>query len=84
MDFWPIALPERYTAVPDYGKITADSLAGKWEHINLKYDYGKQDRSAELVLKKDGTMSGALTGKWRYNADKKQLMPGDVIVCVER
>ncbi len=42
-NLWPIALPERYAAVPDYGTITKDSLVGKWEHINLKYSYGQQD-----------------------------------------
>jgi arabinan endo-1,5-alpha-L-arabinosidase len=83
-NLWPIALPERYAAVPDYGTITKDSLAGKWEHINLKYSYGEQDRASVLTLNADGTMSGALTGNWSYDAVKKQLTLNDVIVCVER
>jgi len=83
-NLWPIALPERYAAVPDYGAITKDSLAGTWEHINLKYDYRVQDGASALTLKADGTMSGALTGTWSYNAAKKQLTLGNVVVCVER
>ena len=83
-NLWPIALPQRYAAVPDYGEITKDSLAGRWEHIKLEYSYGNQNRSAELVLNVNGTMSGALTGAWSYDATKKLLTLGDVIVRVER
>jgi arabinan endo-1,5-alpha-L-arabinosidase len=83
-NLWPIALPERYAAVPDYGTITKDSLVGTWEHINLKYSYAQQDVASALTLKADGTMSGALTGNWSYDAIKKQLTMGQVIVCVER
>jgi arabinan endo-1,5-alpha-L-arabinosidase len=83
-NLWPIALPERYAAVPDYGTITKDSLIGTWEHINLAYNYGQQDAATSLTLKSDGTMSGALTGNWSYDATKKQLTLGNVIVCVER
>lgn len=83
-NLWPVALPERYADVPDYGTITKDSLVGKWEHINLKYNYKRQDTSSILTLNADGTMSGALTGTWSYDVAKKQLTLGNVIVCVER
>lgn len=83
-NLWPIALPERYAAVPDWGAITRDSLVGTWEHINLNYSYRVQDVATALTLKTDGTMSGALTGNWSYNAAKKQLTLGNVVVCVER
>lgn len=83
-NLWPIALPQRYAGVPDYGAITKDSLVGNWEHINLKYTYGEQARASKLTLHADGSMSGALTGKWTYDAAKKQLTLGSVIVCVER
>jgi arabinan endo-1,5-alpha-L-arabinosidase len=83
-NLWPIALPERYAAVPDYGTITKDSLVGTWEHLNLKYNYGQQDVATALTLNADGTMSGALTGNWSYDVTKKQLTLGNVIVCVER
>jgi arabinan endo-1,5-alpha-L-arabinosidase len=83
-NLWPIALPERYAAVPDFGTITKDSLVGTWEHINLKYSYAQQDGATALTLKADGTMSGALTGNWSYDATKKQLTLGNVVVCIER
>lgn len=83
-NLWPVALPERYAAVPDYGTITKDSLVGTWEHINLEYKYGQQNTASSLTLNADGTMSGALTGSWSYDEAKKQLTLGDVIVCVER
>ncbi|WP_352421334.1 arabinan endo-1,5-alpha-L-arabinosidase [Proteiniphilum sp.] len=83
-NLWPIALPQRYAAVPDYGTITKDSLVGTWEHIKLEYAYGQQSSASALTLNANGTMSGALTGSWNYNASKKQLTLGNVIVCVER
>ena len=83
-DLWPIALPERYAGLPKGGAIKKSDLVGKWEHINLKYDYGKMDASTDLILNSDGTMSGALTGNWSYDENKKQLTLGNVIVCVER
>jgi len=88
-NLWPIALPERYAACPDYGTVTKDSLVGTWQHINLKYSYGNQDTSSELKLAKDGSMSGALSGTWSFDQDKQWLYlkdssAGTVIVCVER
>ena len=83
-NLWPIALPERYAAVPDYGTITKDSLVGTWEHIKLEYKYGQQNSATTLTLNADGTMSGALTGNWSYDVAKKQLKLGNVVVCVER
>jgi len=88
-DLWPIALPERYAAVPDLGNITADDIAGTWEHINLAYNYGKQDEASDLVLAADGTMSGAMSGKWSYDEDSHYLTlekngGKPVVVVVER
>ena len=72
-DLWPIALPERYAGLSDRSPVTAKEIAGTWEHINLKYDYGKQDVAAKLVLKADGSMSGALSGTWSFDADRQYL-----------
>lgn len=86
-NLWPIALPERYAAVPDT-EIKKEDLVGRWEHINLAYEYAKQRKSSEMVLKSDGTMTGALKGTWTYDAAKKWLtfnVDGKkVVVCVER
>lgn len=83
-NLWPIALPQRYANVPDYGTITKDSLVGSWEHIKLEYKFADQCTATELKLNADGTMSGALTGNWSFDESKKQLRLGNVIVCVER
>ena len=72
-DLWPIALPERYAGLSDKSAVTAEELVGIWEHINLKYDYGNQDVASNLVLKADGTMSGALSGSWTFDAGKQYL-----------
>lgn len=82
-NLWPIALPERYAGIPAK-KITSDEIAGRWEHIKLEYQYAKQDTSSDLVLKKDGTMTGAMEGKWSFDEAKQQLTLGNYVVCVER
>ena len=86
-NLWPIALPERYAAVPS-SEIKKSELVGKWEHIDLAYSYGNQQKSKKLELKEDGTMTGAMTGLWTYDAAKKWLTfetdSRKVVVCVER
>ena len=86
-NLWPIALPERYAAVPDT-KITKDDLVGEWEHISLYYKYAEQRTSRKLTLSADGTMKGALEGTWAYDEAKQWLtftVDGKkVVVCVER
>lgn len=86
-NLWPVALPERYAAVPS-AEIKTSDLVGLWEHINLAYDYGKQQTSKELALKEDGTMAGALKGTWTYDESRKWLtfeVDGKkTVVCVER
>ncbi len=72
-DLWPIALPERYAGLTDDSAVTADELVGNWEHINLAYNYGVQDESADLTLAEDGTMSGALTGEWSFDETNQWL-----------
>ena len=71
-DLWPIALPERYAGLSKK-TVKAEELAGTWEHINLKYEYGKQDSASKLELKADGTLSGALTGSWSFDESKQFL-----------
>lgn len=85
-DLWPIALPERYAGIPDLGTITADSLIGKWQFIDLAYSYGNQQSNADsyLVLSEDGTYSGPIEGTWSYDEENKYLYLDDVVVCVER
>ncbi|MCR5139036.1 MAG: arabinan endo-1,5-alpha-L-arabinosidase [Bacteroidaceae bacterium] len=80
---WPVVLPERYGAVPQ-ASVTADELVGTWEHINLTYSYQQQQTSTTLVLHADGTMEGALSGKWSFDPDANILHLGNNSVCVAR
>lgn len=80
---WPVVLPERYAAVPQ-PSITQDELVGEWEHIFLQYSYQNQRTSSKLILNEDGTMSGALTGKWSFDAENSILRLGTHKVCVAR
>lgn len=80
---WPVVLPERYGAVPQ-ASITTEELVGTWEHINLNYDYKRQQTSTPLVLNADGTLTGAFTGKWSFDPATSQLRLGSYTVCVAR
>jgi hypothetical protein len=91
-DEWPMVLPERYAAIPsDYkGAITASEIPGTWQHIDLAYNKGSMDEASELILTADsdgattGTMSGALSGTWTFDADSQTLTLGDVTVSLAR
>ncbi|MBR4598989.1 MAG: glycoside hydrolase family 43 protein [Treponema sp.] len=91
-DEWPMVLPERYGAIPaDYkGAITASEIPGTWQHIDLAYSKGSMDEASELILTADsdgastGTMSGALSGTWTFDADSQTLTLGDVTVSLAR
>ena len=82
-DGWPVVLPERYAAVPQ-DTITKDVLVGKWEVINMKYEYRKQQTSVSLVLNNDGTATGGLSGKWSYDDNKKIVTIGSQKLYVGR
>ena len=56
----------------------------KWTNDTTRWKINHTDLSLIAVINADGTMSGALTGKWSYDESKKQLTLGNVIVCVER
>lgn len=74
-DLWPMVLPERYGGIPDKSPVKENEIPGTWQHIDLKYEYGKMDISKKLTLSADAdkTMSGALEGKWSFDEDKQQL-----------
>ena len=82
-DGWPVVMPERYAAVPRY-IITDNDLVGTWEHIVLNYAYQTQQTSQTLTLNSDYTATGAISGRWSYNAVKKILTIGTVKVNVQR
>lgn len=85
-DGWPVVLPERYGAVPDV-KIKESELCGTWECINLKYEYGVQQESWEIVLDPDHKItSGDWKGRsWTYDENKQVLTIDETIkLCVAR
>ncbi|MBQ0044534.1 MAG: glycoside hydrolase family 43 protein, partial [Bacteroidales bacterium] len=60
-DGWPLVLPERYGAVPQI-EISADEIAGTWEHIDLSYGYQDQKASTSMTFGADGKISN---GPWK-------------------
>lgn len=82
-DGWPVVMPERYTDMPQT-PITRADLVGEWENILLDYEFRKQKTSTPLTLNRDGTATGALTGKWSFDADKGVLTIGKQELFVER
>jgi arabinan endo-1,5-alpha-L-arabinosidase len=81
-DGWPVVMPERYAAVPQTPIVKSD-LAGAWENISMNYQYKEQQTATTLTLGADGKATGALTGDWTYDTDKKILTVGGLKLCVE-
>ena len=73
-DGWPTVMPERYAAVPQVA-ITKEDIVGKWENIDLVYDYGKMDSSIEITFNADGTITGpdGDMGSWTFDAASNTL-----------
>ena len=71
-DGWPVVMPERYAAVPQT-EITEESLVGEWEQITMEYQYRTIQRSSRVVLSADHNVSGAVTGNWSYDNEKRIL-----------
>jgi arabinan endo-1,5-alpha-L-arabinosidase len=79
---WPVVMPERYAAVPELPIVESD-LNGTWENISMNYQYKEQQSATTLTLGADGKATGALTGDWTYDANKKILVVGTQKLCVE-
>ena len=84
-DGWPLVMPERYGAVPQV-PIKESELAGNWEHIDLSYNYGKQDGSSIMTLSADhkitaGTWQG---GTWSYDVANQILTANGVKLYLQR
>ena len=82
---WPVVMPERYAAVPQVA-ITADEIAGTWEHIDLGYKYGEMKTSTTMTFAADGTITeGPWKGaKWTFNASTNTLTANGVELKVQR
>ena len=81
-DGWPVVMPERYAGVPESAIVQSD-LVGAWENISMNYEREVQQTATTLTLGADGKATGALTGDWTYDKDKKILTVGDLKLCVE-
>lgn len=84
-DGWPVVMPERYGAVPQ-AAITESELVGNWEHIDLSYNYAKQDVASAMTLAANHTVTaGTWTGAtWSYNATTKVLTVNGVKLYLQR
>lgn len=69
-DLWPVASPERYANIDGKSDaITESDIAGKWDHINLVYDWENMDTSAYVYFNSNKSVTGALTGSWELSTD---------------
>ncbi len=62
---WPVISPERFVNVPQT-PITTDSIAGKWEHIDLVKTTSK-NQSITIELLANGTISGIDASSWSFS-----------------
>lgn len=85
-DGWPLVLPERYGAVPQL-EISADEIAGAWEHIDISYAYREQKVSSKMTFGADGKISdGPWKGStWTFDPAKNTIkVSNGVTVYVSR
>jgi beta-xylosidase len=84
-DGWPVVMPERYGAVPQ-AAITESELVGNWEHIDLSYNYAKQDVATSMTLAANHTITAGTWkgGTWSYDATNKVLTANGVKLYLQR
>ena len=84
-DGWPIAVPERYGAVPQ-SKITANEMRGKWDFIDITYEKGVAKEGVLFDINADGKCSGkAFNGQaWTFDEEKQTLTIGTQKFLVTR
>jgi arabinan endo-1,5-alpha-L-arabinosidase len=71
-DGWPVVSPERYAGVPQT-TITAATIAGTYEIINMDYQYRTMQTSVMVSLNANGTVGGGITGTWSYDSTNKAV-----------
>lgn len=84
-DGWPLVLPERYGAVPQL-PIAEEELIGKWELIDLTYQYAQMKESVEMNLTNDHKVAGGTFdgSDWSYDAASGILKAGNVNLYLKR
>ncbi len=68
---WPVIAPYRYSGEM-IGKYTKEEITGVWKLIDHGRDITADVKeSAEISLNSDGSVSGAITGKWKVIGGNK-------------
>ncbi len=68
-DGWPVIAPYRY-AEESLAAVTSDDVTGTYKYINHGRDINvEMNESEEIVLKSDGTITGAAEGTWALSGD---------------
>ncbi|MDO9613474.1 MAG: glycoside hydrolase family 43 protein, partial [Bacteroidota bacterium] len=75
-DGWPVVMPERYANVPQLA-LNAAAVAGEYEVIVVEYQYKAIQKPVTLRVFSNGTASGAFTGQWTLDIEKKVLQIGN-------
>ncbi|ASB47731.1 arabinan endo-1,5-alpha-L-arabinosidase [Alkalitalea saponilacus] len=81
-DGWPVVMPQRYAAVPETD-INKEDLVGRYDVIIKSYDYQKIQNSRTAEFHSDGRVTGALSGTWNFDEEKKRLTIGNLELIVK-
>ena len=84
-DGWPVVMPERYAAVPQ-ADIEEEDLYGKWEHIDLGYQYGVMQTAQSMTLGSDHKVTeGWNAGSdWTFDPTNNVLEVGGIKLYLQR
>ncbi|MDD6895640.1 MAG: arabinan endo-1,5-alpha-L-arabinosidase [Prevotellaceae bacterium] len=82
---WPVVMPERYGAVPQ-AKIEEEDLYGKWEHIDLGYQYEIIQTAKSMTLGSDHKVTeGWNAGSdWTFDPTNNVLEVGGIKLYLQR
>jgi arabinan endo-1,5-alpha-L-arabinosidase len=78
---WPMVSPERYAAVPR-SEVTADRIAGSWEHISLVHT-GEKNTSVTMALEDGGTIASFPGAAWSFEGHLLRISftEGEIYEC---
>ena len=84
-DGWPVVMPERYAAVPQ-ADIEEEDLYGKWEHVDLGYQYGVMRTAQSMTLGSDHKVTeGWNAGSdWTFDPTNNVLEVGGIKLYLQR
>lgn len=74
-DGWPLVSPERFANIP-LGEVTRDSLAGKWEHVELE-DINTKNNSKRIEFTEEGLLQAFSDGSWTYSENLLKIRIDD-------